>query len=154
VMESEFARVSVMGPHPAYYAGLMASILLEAGEVGRALALLDAILESVKEPGVGFYVPEIHRLRAECLLRADPANFDEAVRGWEAAIATARQPQARTFESRAAIGLSRAWATKGAPEKGVAALREIVGVFTADDSPPELATAQEMLAGAPDYGLG
>ena len=47
------------------------------------------------EPGVGFFLPEIRRLRAECLLRHGPSHFDEAIREFETAIATARQQQAR-----------------------------------------------------------
>ena len=147
VMEAEFARVSIMGPLPAFYAGLMASIRLEDGQVARALEPLDAILGTVKEPGVGFFLPEIYRLRAECLLRLDPSKFDEAVREFEAAIATAKQQRARAFELRAAIGLSRAWTAKGAYEKGVAPLHEVVSAFSADDGPQELATARQILSG-------
>ena len=145
IMESEFARVSMMGPLPPFYAGLLASVRLEDGRVARALEPLDAILKTVKEPGVGFFLPEIQRLRAECLLRLDPTNFDEAVREFETAIATAKQQQARVFRLRAAIGLSRAWAAKGTREKGTAQLHEAIGAFSGDDEPAELATARQLL---------
>ena len=45
-MESEFARVSMMGPLPPFYAGLLASVRLEAGQVARALEPLDVILRN------------------------------------------------------------------------------------------------------------
>ena len=105
------------------------------------------ILRTIKEPGVGFFLPEIQRLRAECLLRLDSANFDEAVGELEAAIVTAKQQQARVFWLRAAIGLSRVWASRGAPEKGNAQLREVVCAFSGDDEPRELATARQILSG-------
>jgi class 3 adenylate cyclase/predicted ATPase len=146
VMEDEFARVSVMGPLPPYYSGLLASIRLQQGEVERALEPLDAVLRSIKEPGVGFFVPEIHRLRGECLLRLDPANFDEAQRELRAAIATAKQQQARMFELRAAISLLRVWAARGAHEKAIAALTDIVGSFGAEDGPAELTLGRQLLA--------
>jgi predicted ATPase len=146
VMEDEFARVSVMGPLPPYYSGLLASIRLQQGEVERALEPLDAVLRSIKEPGVGFFVPEIHRLRGECLLRLDPANFDEAQRELRAAIATAKQQQARMFELRAAISLLRVWAAQGAHEKAIAALTDIVGSFGAEDGPAELTLGRQLLA--------
>jgi predicted ATPase len=148
VMESEFPRVSIMGPLPPFYAGLLASVRLEAGQVARALEPLDMILPTIKEPGVGFFLPEIHRLRAECLLRLDPSNFDEAMREFELAIATAKQQQARVFWLRAAISLSRAWAAKGSQQKGTAQLREAVGAFSGDDDPAELAIARQILTAA------
>jgi hypothetical protein len=106
------------------------------------------ILPTIKEPGVGFFLPEIHRLRAECLLRLDPSNFDEAMREFELAIATAKQQQARVFWLRAAISLSRAWAAKGSQQKGTAQLREAVGAFSGDDDPAELAIARQILTAA------
>jgi hypothetical protein len=52
------------------------------------------------------------------------------------------------FWLRAAIGLSRAWAASGAPEKGIAQLNEAVGAFSGDDDPAELAIARQMLTAA------
>jgi predicted ATPase len=147
LMESEFPRVSMTGPLPPFYAGLMSNVLLQDGQLARALEPLDMILRTIKEPGVGFFLPEIHRLRAECLLRLDTANFDEAAREFEVAIATARQQQARVFWLRAAIGLSRAWAARGAPEGAIAQLQEAVCVFSGDDDPQELAIARDILSG-------
>ena len=148
VMETEFPRVSIMGPSPPFYAGLLAGVRLEAGQVERSFEPLDMMLRTIKEPGVGFYLPEIHRLRAECLLRLDPANFDEAIGEFETAIATAKQQQARTFWLRAAIGLASAWAAQGSAAKATAQLQEAVEAFSGDDEPAELATARQILAGA------
>ncbi len=145
-METEFPRVSIMGPLPPFYAGLLASVRLEAGLIAQALEPLDMMLRTIKEPGVGFFLPEIHRLRAECLLRLDPANFDEAIREFETAIATAKQQQARVFWLRAAIALSRAWAAKRSLQKATAQLHEAAGAFSADDDPAELAIARQILA--------
>jgi class 3 adenylate cyclase len=147
VMESEFARASSTGPMPPFYAALISNIRLLDGQIARALEPLDAILRTIKEPGVGFFLPEIYRLRAECLLRLDPENFDEAVREFETAIATAKQQQARLFWLRAATDLSRASAAKGLHEKCIAPLHEAVSAFSGDDHPVELATARQILSG-------
>jgi predicted ATPase len=146
VMEEEYSRVSIMGPLPPFYASLLAGVRLEAGQAAQALEPLDIMLKAVKEPGVGLFLPELYRLRAQCLLRLDPSNFEEAAGVLEAAIATAKQQQARTFWLRAAIDLSHAWTAKGAPENAVAQLREIVAIFTSDDEPAELATARQILS--------
>jgi predicted ATPase len=147
-METEFPRVSIMGPNPPFYAGLLAGVRLAAGQVERSFEPLDMMLRTVREPGVGFYLPEVHRLRGECLLRLDPANFDEAIGEFETAAATARQQQARTFWLRAAIGLASAWATRGSPAKATPQLREAIAAFSGDDEPVELATARHILTGA------
>jgi class 3 adenylate cyclase/tetratricopeptide (TPR) repeat protein len=149
IMESEFARVSIMGPLPPFYAGLLASVRLEDRQVERAFEPLDAILRTIKEPHVGFFLPEIHRLRAQCLLRLDPPKLNEAIGEFESAIATAKQQQARTFELRAAIGLAEASAARAGNEKAVAPLHEIVGAFDGDEGPPELAAARQLLSGYP-----
>lgn len=146
VMEAELSRVSVMGPHPTYYAGLMAGIRLEDGKAAQALELVDTILKTAREPGVGFFLSELYRLRGECLLQLDSSTFDEAVRDFETAIATANRQHARTFALRAAISLARAWSAKGAPEKGSGPLREVVSAFGADDGPLELSTARQILS--------
>jgi predicted ATPase len=149
IMDSEFARVSIMGPLPPFYAGLLAIARLEAGQVAQALEPLDMILRTIKEPGVGFFLPEIYRLRAECLLRLEPANFEEAVREFEAAIATAKQQQARIFWLRAAIGLSRACSANGS-KNGIGQLHEAAAAFSGDDNPVELATARQLLSATQD----
>jgi hypothetical protein len=73
-------------------------------------------------------------------------NFDEAVREFEMAIAAARQQQSRAFELKAAIGLARAWAAQGDPERGTQPLQEIIDALNDDDGPAELATARSLLS--------
>ena len=146
LMETEFPRVSGMGPNPPFYAGMMSNILLQDGQLARALEPLDAILKTIREPGVGFFLPEIHRLHAECLLQMDPSNFEGTTRELELAIAIAKQQQARLFWLRAAISLSRVWTDKGMQGNGVAPLREAIAVFSGDDNPAELAVATQILA--------
>jgi class 3 adenylate cyclase/tetratricopeptide (TPR) repeat protein len=147
IMESEFTRVSMMGPLPPFYAGLLAGIRLKDGQVEQAFEPLDAILRTIREPHIGFYLPEIHRLRAECLLRRGPSNFDEAICEFEAAIATAKHQQAHLFGLRAAIGLSQAWNAKGTRDNGIAPLRAIVSAFSDEDGPSELTVARQILSG-------
>jgi hypothetical protein len=42
------------------------------------LAHLDRAIAGIDEPGIGFYLPEIYRLRGECLLTLSRDNKDEA----------------------------------------------------------------------------
>jgi predicted ATPase len=68
---------------------------------------LDSVSSWFKEPGVGFYLPEVQRLRAECLLRRGPAHIDEAAREFETAIATARRQHSHLYHLRAAVSLAK-----------------------------------------------
>ena len=65
--------LSRMGSIPQLYAGLLAAARLSTGEAAHALEPIDAILPTFTEPGVGVYLPELHRLRGECLLRSRSA---------------------------------------------------------------------------------
>ncbi|HEY7664380.1 MAG TPA: adenylate/guanylate cyclase domain-containing protein [Xanthobacteraceae bacterium] len=145
-MESEFPRVSATGPIPVYYTGLLAGVRLEAGQPRPALELLDGVLKTESKPGVGLYLPEIHRLRGECLLRLAPGDLDAAVRELEAAIAAAKEQQAHALQLAAAISLARAWAAAGRGENGIAHLQEAAGAFDDGDGPAQLALARAMLA--------
>ena len=145
-METEFARTAGMGPLPQYYACLLAGVRLASGDTARALELLDPIVDSVNEPGVGFYLPEVYRARGECLLRLGPPRLDEAVEAFEAAIAAAKHQHVRAFQLRAAIGLARALGTAGTPEKATTALREVIALFDGSDDPPELAEARQLVS--------
>jgi class 3 adenylate cyclase/tetratricopeptide (TPR) repeat protein len=146
IMETEFARVSTMTPLPQFYASLLASVRLAAGQPERALEPLDATLNAVTEPGVGAYLPEIHRLRGECLLQVDPPRFDAAVAEFETAIAIAKQQQATAFQLRAAMSLARALAATDGAGKATAPLHDAIAAIAADNDSPDLAAARQFLA--------
>ena len=83
-----------------------ADILLAAGRAADGLAHLDRAIAAIDEPGVGFYLPEIYRLRGECLLALDRANKDEARQAFATARDIARRQGAVIFERRAEASLS------------------------------------------------
>ena len=145
-MELEFARVMRMGSIPQLYAGLLATARLLTGEPAHALEPIDAILPTFTEPGVGVYLPELHRLRGECLLRLDPSRIDEAVREFQSAIAFAKKQNALLFRLRAAISLVRAGNRAGISAERSPFLKEAVGAFTAEADSPELIAARQMLS--------
>ena len=78
LIDAEIGDAAAFGPLPQYYLGLAAEVLLLAGRAADGLAHLDRALAGIEEPGVGFYVPEIYRLRGDCLLALDRANKDQA----------------------------------------------------------------------------
>ena len=84
--------------------GLLADALAQTGEPERALATLGEALRWV-EGGERWYEPELHRLRAELLLRI--GDLAGAQRSAGTAVALARRMRAGAWERRAAALLAR-----------------------------------------------
>jgi len=81
-------------------------VLLAAGRSADGLAHLDRAVAGIDEPGIGFYLPEIYRLRGECLLALGRDNKDEARSAFATARDIAKQQGAVIFERRAEASLS------------------------------------------------
>ncbi|SHH92694.1 adenylate/guanylate cyclase domain-containing protein [Bradyrhizobium erythrophlei] len=105
-IDAEIGNASALGPLPQYYLGLAAEVLLAAGRPADGLAHLDRAVAGIDEPGIGFYLPEIYRLRGECLLALGRDNKDEARSAFATARDIAKQQGAVIFERRAEASLS------------------------------------------------
>jgi class 3 adenylate cyclase/tetratricopeptide (TPR) repeat protein len=105
IIDSEIDKATAAGPLPQYYLGLAGEVLLAAGRSAEGLALLDRAIAAIDEPGVGFYLPEIYRLRGECLLALGRGNMDEARQAFAAARDIAMRQGAVIFERRAEASL-------------------------------------------------
>ena len=101
LVDAEIASATASGPLPQYFSGLAAEVLLSAGRAADALAHLDRAIAGIDEPGVGFYVPEIYRLRGECLLALDRNNNNEARQAFVTARDIANRQGAVIFAHRA-----------------------------------------------------
>ena len=99
VVEAEIQNATRL--YPQFFLGLAADILLAAGRPADGLAHLDRAIAGIDEPGVGFYLPEIHRLRGECLLALDGNNKAESRRDFLTARDIASRQGAVIFERRA-----------------------------------------------------
>jgi hypothetical protein len=106
VMDAEIANAAAIGPLPQYYRGLAAEIFVRTGRPADGLAQLDRALASIDEPGVGFFLPEIYRLRGACLLSIDRNNKDEAHRAFATAVGIAKRQGAVILERRAEASLA------------------------------------------------
>jgi class 3 adenylate cyclase/tetratricopeptide (TPR) repeat protein len=105
LIDAKIAAATAAGPVPQYYLGVAADVLLAAGRAGDALAHLDRAAAGVDEPGIGFYLPEIYRLRGECLLALDRNNKEEARQAFTTASEIARRQRAVIFRRRAEASL-------------------------------------------------
>jgi class 3 adenylate cyclase/tetratricopeptide (TPR) repeat protein len=106
MMDTEIENAAAVGPLPQYYRALAAEVFLAAGRAADGLAQLDRAIAGIEEPGVGFFLPEIYRLRGQCLLALNRANKAEARQAFTTARDIARRQGAVLFERRADAALA------------------------------------------------
>jgi class 3 adenylate cyclase/tetratricopeptide (TPR) repeat protein len=105
LIDAEIGKATAAGPLPQYYLGVAADVLLTAGRAADGLAHLDRAIAGIDEPGVGFYLPEIYRLRGKSLLALARSNKDAARQSFLTARDIARRQGAVIFERRAEASL-------------------------------------------------
>jgi predicted ATPase len=101
LIDAEIDKAIAIGPLPRYYLGLAGEVLLAAGRPADGLAQLDRAIAMLDEPNVGLYLPEIYRLRGECLLTLSRRNKAKARQAFVTARDVARLQGASLFERRA-----------------------------------------------------
>jgi class 3 adenylate cyclase/tetratricopeptide (TPR) repeat protein len=106
VIDAEIGNATTVGPLPQYYLGLAAEVLLAAGRPADGLAHLDRAIAGIDEPGIGFYLPEIYRLRGACLLALSRNNKGEAIADFATARDISERQGAVIFARRAETSLS------------------------------------------------
>jgi predicted ATPase len=106
--------------------GLLKVALAEAeaaaGDLNRALAVLDEGLATVERMGFRAFEAELHRARGELLLNRDPANAAPAEEAFLTAVDVSRQQGARSFELRAALSLAKLYQSTARPTEAHAIL--------------------------------
>jgi class 3 adenylate cyclase/predicted ATPase len=129
--------------------GLLKIALAEAearaGDVDRALAILDEALATCDRTGHRAFEAELHRARGETLLKRDPADPAPAEEAFRTAIAVARQQAARSFELRAALSLAKLYQSAARPADAHAVLAPALEGFAPTPEMPEIAEAQALL---------
>ena len=96
------------------YLGLLAEAHLRGAEPEAGLQAIDEALGIVDRTGERFYEAELHRLRGELLLVANPATgARESDGAFERALDIAQSQGAKLLAVRAAIGRGRLWCRLG-----------------------------------------
>jgi predicted ATPase len=87
-----------------------------------------------------------YRIRAEILLKRDPANTAVAEQSLQAAIAIAQSQKARSYELRAALSLAKLYRAANREADAHAVLAPAVESFPPTQQFPELTEAQTLLS--------
>ena len=119
---------------------VLASLYARAGRPEEGLRLLDAIVGDA-----GLSTPEIHRLRGEFSMQADPGAADRAERCFRAALEDARARRQRSFELRAAMSWCRLRRRRGDDSEARGALSAIYSSFDEGLSTADLVAARLLL---------
>ena len=128
-----------------YYLALLAEAYGQAGQAAEGLRVLAEALTAVHTTGECQHEAELYRLQGECLLTQDVPDTHEAERCLRQAVAVARQQQAKAFELRAAMSLSRLWQHQGKRAEAYELLAPIYGWFTEGFDTPDLQEAKALL---------
>jgi predicted ATPase len=117
-----------------------------AGDVDRAVAVIDEAMATCERTEYRAFEAELHRVRGEMLLlrdTSDPAPAEEALRS---AICVAKQQGARSFELRAALSLAKLYQTTARPVDAHAVLAPALDGFVPSLEMPEIAEAMLLSA--------
>ena len=117
-----------------------------AGETDAGFQRLDGALTELEATEARWCEAELHRIRAEILLKRDPADTVAAERSLQAAIAIAQSQKARSFELRAALALAKLYRAARRDADAYAVLASAVEGFPPTQQFPELIEAQALLA--------
>jgi DNA-binding winged helix-turn-helix (wHTH) protein len=130
----------------AFHQCLVAELCLADQDVAGGL---DAVLSGLLAVGRTRYVPEVPellRLRGELLLLAGNRYAAQAEQTMLRALRLAEQHQARSFQLRATVSLTRLWHAGGGAGQPATLLGEVYSTFTEGHDTRDLSAASALLA--------
>ena len=104
----------------------------------KALSLADTRVDC-------WYETELHRIKGKLLLRQVVPDAPQAEACFQQALAVTRRLQAKSWELRAAMSLSRLWQRQGKRAEARELLAPIYGWFTEGFDTPDLQEAKALL---------
>src|SRR5262249_34536987 len=128
-----------------YFLALLVTACLKHGALDEGLRIINGALDMTEAHGSRMWDAEFHRLRGELLLPRDPAAGPDAEAAFRRAIDTARAQNAKSWELRAGLSLSRLWRRQGKREEAHQLLSGIYGWFTEGFDTADLRAAKALL---------
>jgi predicted ATPase len=124
----------------------LAEVYARTGQVEEGLHVLAEMRVAVDNSGFRCLEAEIYRLTGELLLQQAIPNELQAEAHFEQALAVACSQQAKSYELRAAMSLSRLWQQQGKRAEARELLAPIYDWFTEGFDTADLQEAQALLA--------
>jgi class 3 adenylate cyclase/tetratricopeptide (TPR) repeat protein len=115
------------------------------GQCAEGLHILDEALGLVEKNRQRLHEAELYRLRGEILLQQSVSDEQQAEASFRQALDIARHQQAKSWELRAAVSLSRLWQQQGKRDAARALLTPVYGWFTEGFETADLQDARALL---------
>jgi TOMM system kinase/cyclase fusion protein len=128
----------------AFYKSLAAQVESELGLHDSALERLEGALRSAQAAGELYYIPELLRIRGNCLLSREPGGAAGEASLREA-ISLAREQDAKMWELRASISLCQLLLERGDKEEAREMLAPLYARFTEGYNAPDLIRTRALL---------
>jgi class 3 adenylate cyclase/predicted ATPase len=128
-----------------WFLALLAEAYGTVGQLEEGLRAVEEALAAVQHNEEGHYEAEVYRLKGELLLQQSAAHQEAVEANFQQALAVARRRQAKSWELRAAMSLSRLWQRQGKPEDARQLLAEVYGWFTEGFETADLREAKALL---------
>jgi predicted ATPase len=124
---------------------LLAEAVGHGAQAEDGLHLLSEALTVLEASGQGDLLAETYRFQGELLLRQTVPDMIQAEACFQQALAIARRQQAKSWELRAAMSLSRLWQQQGKRAEAHDLLAPIYGWFTEGFDTADLEDAKALL---------
>jgi predicted ATPase len=124
---------------------LLAEVAVQVGQIEEGLHLLAEAQAAFEHSGRGDWLAEAYRIQGVLLLHQAVADTVHAEACFQQALAIARRQQARSWELRAAMSLSRLWQQQGTRAEARELLAPIYGWFTEGFDTADLQEAKALL---------
>jgi predicted ATPase len=128
-----------------YFYTLLADVSAHLGHTTDGLQALTEAYTLLEQQEERWLEAEICRLRGALLLRQAVPEATQAEACFQQALAIARRQQAKSWELRAAMSLSRLWQQQGKPAEARALLAPVYGWFTEGFDTADLQEAKALL---------
>ena len=136
-LRSTFNTVVAIGPLTLSYVALYAEEMLRAGQAEEILSVIDHFIGALRFP-FGFFLPEVYRIRGECL--AALGRLDEAEKDLRKARKLAEEQGSELFALRAAIARANCCGPKSSAIAEIERSLAIIG----ESERPEIVAARIM----------
>jgi predicted ATPase len=128
-----------------FYLVLLAEAAGHVGQIEQGLGLLTEALTAFEVSGRGDLLAEAHRLQGALLLHQASPDVAQAEACFQQALTIARCQQAKSWELRAAMSLSRLWQQQGKRDTARELLAPIYSWFTEGFDTADLQDAKALL---------
>ncbi len=131
---------------PFYWGSIVADTYCQLDRIDDALAASEKAFALAADSGEHWCDPELFRVRGVALALCDGVNGNDEAESWlRRAIEDSRSRQAKSFELRASMSLSRFLRDQGRHALARETLESVYGWFTEGFDTPDLIDAKSLL---------